>query len=217
MKVIFISDSRLCGVERINLGSNRNIVRRINYQCVPGLKLGDVKRYVRSESFENLCTQNRVVVFLSVGINNIPEDIYGRTGEELNILYKRIVKKFNQIETAVKTVAINAKVVIATIPPTDLKRTIRKYPHKSEKLGTITHNHQQSFENFVTRINEDFINDFNKKETRVHIPLHRALRQHRGRRGSVYSYNKLCDGLHPDCNLKKHWIEMKVSRLVQCI
>lgn len=90
--------------------------------------------------------------------------------------------------------AFNAKVIIATIPPKELERATRKYPHESEKLGKITHNHQKSYENFVSSINADFINDFNKKETQVHMSLHMTLRQHRGRRGSVYSYNKLCGG-----------------------
>ncbi|CAG2219780.1 unnamed protein product [Mytilus edulis] len=213
-----------------------NAVTNLNFELNSVITVDEVVKAIKSlknnkssgtdlilnEFLKNSCQKmidiySRVVVFLSVGINNIPEDIYGRTGEDLDVLYKRIVKKFNQIEIAVKTVAFNAKVVIATIPPKELERTIRKYPHKSEKLGTLTRNHQQSYENFVCRINEDFINDFNQKETQVHIPLHRALRQHRGRRGSVFSYNKLRDGLHPDHDLKKHWMEMIVSRLEQCI
>jgi hypothetical protein len=39
-----------------------------------------------------------------------------------------------------------------------------------------TRDHQTSYENFVCRINEEFINMFNNNETEVHIPLHRALR-----------------------------------------
>jgi uncharacterized protein (UPF0248 family) len=44
-----------------------------------------------------------------------------------------------------------------------------------------------SYENFVCRINEEFINMFNNNETEVHIPLHRALRV---RRGDRYQYYK---------------------------
>jgi uncharacterized protein (UPF0248 family) len=45
------------------------------------------------------------------------------------------------------------------------------------------------YENFVCRINEEFINMFNSNETEVHIPLHRALRVRRGGRGAGrYSY-----------------------------
>lgn len=91
---------------------------------------------ISSESFDNLCKQNHVV-FLSVGKNNIQEDIYDRTGEELKILYKRIVKKFNQIETAITTVAVYAKVVIATILLNDnilTRVTIRNYNSQSSAI-----------------------------------------------------------------------------------
>lgn len=76
-------------------------------------------------------------MFLSVGKNNIQEDIYDRTGEELKILYKRIVKKFNQIETAITTVAVYAKVVIATILLNDnilIRVTIRNYNSQSSAI-----------------------------------------------------------------------------------
>ena len=42
MRVIFISDSRLCGVERMSLGSSCSVVDKINYYCVPGLQLDGV-------------------------------------------------------------------------------------------------------------------------------------------------------------------------------
>jgi uncharacterized protein (UPF0248 family) len=102
--------------------------------------------------------------------------------------------------------------IIATIPPKDLIQTLLKYPHKSEKIETITRDHQTSYENFACRINEEFINMFNNNETEVHIPLHRALRV---RRGGRYQYYKLHDGLHPGDELKKDWMEMILTRLEQ--
>ena len=102
--------------------------------------------------------------------------------------------------------------IIATIPPKDLIQTLLKYPHKSEKIETITRDHQTSYENFVCRINEEFINMFNNNETEVHIPLHRALRV---RRGGRYQYYKLHDGLHPGDEVKKDWMEMILTRLEQ--
>jgi uncharacterized protein (UPF0248 family) len=82
-------------------------------------------------------------------------------------------------------------------------------PHKSEKIETITRDHQTSYENFVCRINEEFINMFNNNETEVHIPLHRALRVRRGGRGAGwYQYYKLHDCLHHGDELKKDWMEM---------
>ena len=56
MRVIFISDSRLCGVERMRLGSSSSVVNTINYYCVPGLQLDRVKQYINSERFEKLQT-----------------------------------------------------------------------------------------------------------------------------------------------------------------
>ena len=50
MRVIFISDSRLCGVERMSLGSSCSVVDKINYYCVPGLQLDGVTQYINSES-----------------------------------------------------------------------------------------------------------------------------------------------------------------------
>jgi hypothetical protein len=40
------------------------------------------------------------------------------------------------------------------MPPKDL--TLLKYPHKSEKIETITRDHQTSYETFVCRINEEY-------------------------------------------------------------
>jgi hypothetical protein len=34
MRVIFISDSRLCGVERMRLGSSSSVVNKINYSRI---------------------------------------------------------------------------------------------------------------------------------------------------------------------------------------
>lgn len=216
MRVIFISDSRLCGVERMRLGSSSSVVNKINYYCVPGLQLDGVKQYVHSERFEKLCRHHRVIVFLSVGVNDIPENIYDRTEQELTNVYERIIRKYQQVDQGIKSINRHIKLVIATIPPKDLIQTSLKYPQKSEKIETITREHQTSYENFVCRINEEFINMFNNKETKVHIPLHRALRVRRGRRGAGrYQYYKLHDGLHPGDELKKDWMEMILTRLEQ--
>lgn len=212
MRVIFISDSRLCGVERMSLGSSCSVVDKINYYCVPGLQLDRVKQYINSERFEKLCRHHRVVVFLSVGVNDILENIYDRTERELTKVYERVIRKYQQVDQGIKSINRHIKLIIATIPPKDLIQTLLKYPHKSEKIETITRDHQTSYENFVCRINEEFINMFNNNETEVHIPLHRALRV---RRGGRYQYYKLHDGLHPGDELKKDWMEMILTRLEQ--
>ena len=62
----------------------------------------------------------------------------------------------------------------------------------------------------------ELINMFNNNETKVHIPLHRALRVRRGRReAGRYQYYKLHDGRHPGDELKKKWMEMILTRLEQ--
>jgi hypothetical protein len=53
-------------------------------------------------------------------VNDIPENICDRTEGELTKVYERI------------------------IPPKDLIQTLLKYPHKSEKIETITRDHQSS-------------------------------------------------------------------------
>ena len=55
---------------------------------------------------------------------------------------------------------------------------------------------------------------FNNNETKVHIPLHGALRVGRERKGAGrYQYYKLHDGRHPGDELKKDWMEMILTRL----
>ena len=93
-------------------------------------------------------------------------------------------------------------------------QTLLKYPHKSEKIETITRDYQTSYENFVCIINEEFINMLNNNETKVHIPLHEALRVGRERKGAGrYQYYNLHDGRHPGDELKKDWMEMILTRL----
>ena len=128
-------------------------------------------------------------------MNDIPENIYDRTERELTKVYERVIReltkvyervirKYQQVDQGIKSINRHIKLIIATIPPKDLIQTLLKYPHKSEKIETITRDHQTSYENFVCRINEEFINMFNNNETEVHIPLHRALRVRRGGRGA---------------------------------
>ena len=117
-------------------------------------------QYINSERFEKLCRHHRVIVFLSVGVNDISENIYDRTERELTKVYERVIRKYQQVDQGIKSINRHIKLIIATIPPKDLIQTLLKYPHKSEKIETITRDHQTSYENFVCRINEEFINMF---------------------------------------------------------
>jgi hypothetical protein len=93
-------------------------------------------------------------------VNDIPENIYDRTERELTKVYERVIRKYQQVDQGIKSINRHIKLIIATIPPKDLIQTLLKYPHKSEKIETITRDHQTSYENFVCRINEEFINMF---------------------------------------------------------
>jgi hypothetical protein len=75
--------------------------------------------------------------------------------EKLTKVYERIIRKYQQVDQGIKSITRHIKLVIATIPPKDLIQTLLKYPHKSEKIETITRDHQTSYENFVCRINEE--------------------------------------------------------------
>ena len=117
-------------------------------------------QYINSERFEKLCRHHRVIVFLSVGVNDISvndisENIYDRTERELTKVYERVIRKYQQVDQGNKSINRHIKLIIATIPPKDLIQTLLKYPHKSEKIETITRDHQTSYENFVCRINEE--------------------------------------------------------------
>jgi hypothetical protein len=148
MRVIFISDSRLCGVERMSLGSSCSVVDKINYYCVPSL----VNLLIFSDyPFIYICQ------FSFSSIINIFQDIIHSYAQEYN----------------------NAVVSAQFLKPF----TINVLLHSIQ----LTRDHQTSYENFVCRINEEFINMFNNDETEVHIPLHRALRVRRGGRYLQYS------------------------------
>ena len=147
-------------------------------------------------------------------MNDIPENFNERPERELTKVYERIIRKYQQVDQGIKSINRHIKLVITTTPLKDLIQTLLKYPHKSEKIETITRDHQTSYENFVCIINEEFINMFNNNETKVHIPLHGALRVGRERKGAGrYQYYKLHDGRHPGDELKKDWMEMILTRL----
>ena len=108
------------------------------------------------------------------------------------------------------------RVIIATIPPKDLRYSVEKYPNKADiELYRITTRHQAAYEKFINRVNEQFVNKFNEDETRIHLALHTNLRIHRSRRrSSKFCYSKLYDGIHPRKSLKREWIE-KIRRAIQ--
>jgi len=194
MKTIIIGDSRLCGLAR--LGEDETTW----WHCVSGSKMSDHKTLLKSKKFKNYC-RSAVLVFICVGINDIPEDILSRTTDKLDHLYVNIVNKYRRIVKAAKKHNPNNRVVIGTIASKDLDKTIKKYPQKSEYIDRVTIEHQRAFEKFVQKINEQCSNVFNESETGVHIPLHRRLRQHRGRKRTQFHYHKFHDGFLPTSDL----------------
>jgi hypothetical protein len=73
-------------------------------------------------------------LILSTPHNLDPENIYDRTEQELTKVYERVIRKYQQVDQGIKSINRHIKLIIATIPPTDLIQTLLKYPHKSEKI-----------------------------------------------------------------------------------
>lgn len=200
MTTIILGDSRLKGLHRIRGFQGRHIVLNVT----SGAKLGDQKRFIKKERLQSI--KGRKLFCVCLGINDIREDIGA-----LNIdSQKRELTKVRQSITSIvqnirKYHSNNTQIVIATIPPKDVKKAAEKYPSKSYvQAENVDRNVQLDFENFVEKINNT-INSFNREESHVHLPLHRYVRIHRGSRRSKYYYDKFTDGLHPNEELKQKW------------
>ena len=108
------------------------------------------------------------------------------------------------------------RIIIATIPPKDLRHSVEKYPTKADiDFYRISTRHKAAYERFINRVNENFVNQFNEDETGIHLALHTNLRVHRSRgRASKFVYSKLYDGIHPRKFLKRVRFE-KIERTVE--
>ena len=134
----------------------------------------------------------------------------------MNKLFNDILNKFKGLIRAANRSNRHNKVILASIAPKNLNKTIAKYPNKCESIDKSTFEHQRAYESFIDRINKEYIQKFNCDHTRIHIPFHRSLRQHR-RRQEVenFYYYKLSDGLHPNSDLKKKWKEFLNKAIVE--
>ena len=200
MTTIILGDSRLKGIKQ------EAKFNRSNVQChvKPGSTFSRHKKYVR-----HLKNKHRQIsaFIVCLGVNDIPENIATLSKQKESKLFISVTKSIKSLVKKIKKHNDSVKVLIATIPPKDLKRSVEKYPQKASlTLEEITSAHQKTYEDFVSKIN-NFINDINAEETGVHLPLHVDLRIHRGRRGSSFYYHKLYDGLHPDDDLKTKWFD----------
>lgn len=195
MSSVILADSRLRGIEHEH--SFQSFILNVK----PGSQIKDHKKFVK----QLLKRKSPKLFIICVGINDIPEDIKDRTRNEREKLFVKITVKFHSLVKTIKK-SQNTKIIIATIPPKDLAKSVAKYPTKAAiEVDKITPAHQSEFEWFVARIN-NYIGDFNKTETGHHLPLHTQLRTHRSRRGSsAYRYTKFSDGLHPRESLKQTW------------
>ncbi|MES9884657.1 MAG: SGNH/GDSL hydrolase family protein [Sedimenticola sp.] len=198
MSAVLLTDSRFCGVE---LDPR---FRKFGLNVKPGSQIKDHKKYVKKQQKRK---SPPTIYVICVGINDIPDNLKDKTKSERQKLFVKITSKFRSLIKCIKKVKPSASIVVATIPPKDLLRSVTKYPHKSSlNISDITDSHQLAFEKFVIKVN-DFIDNLNKSETGQHLPLHTALRTHRGRRGSTrFRYHKFTDGIHPLQSLKDVWL-----------
>lgn len=211
MSTVILGDSRLRG-----LGKDK----RFN-DCVlhvrSGAKIQDHLSFVKQSKSES----EKKLFIICLGINNVRDDIKGLSSSERKNHYNEIIRHFNSLLRTIKRQNRDNKVVIATIPPKELLRSVQKYPEKSDlEAKYITDKHQVEFEKFIVEINDE-IADFNEKLTGHHLPLHSELRTHRGS-GSTYKrnpknktsqfrYYKLYDGLHPNSELLNRWTEKIIA------
>lgn len=215
MKTLIIGDSRVKGLGEIRIDSDEDIEKEVVYHCIPGGKIQDVKAYFKGRKFKKL-NKHRLLICVCIGINDIPENIHEREKQSVNNLFHDILNKFKGLIRAANRKNRHNKVILATIAPKDLTKTIAKYPNKCESIDKVTFEHQRAFESFIDKINKEYIQDFNCENTGIHIPFHRSLRQHR-RREKVehFYYHKLSDGLHPITDLKKKWKEFLNKAIVE--
>lgn len=211
MTTVILGDSRLRGIDRESFFQRESIVLRVR----PGSSLKSHKiQLKRDKTFWKSNTLKSCII--CVGINDIPENIADLSNQGQNRLFVKITKRLARLTEKVKKYCASGKVIVATIPPKDLRRSIEKYPqHAVLAVNELTREHQKQFEIFVDRLNK-FVNELNVKGTGIHMPLHVNLRIHRGRRGSKFYYDKLIDGLHPNDELKKTWFQ-KIQELCQTL
>ncbi|MES9879299.1 MAG: SGNH/GDSL hydrolase family protein [Sedimenticola sp.] len=198
MSTVVLADSRLKGIEK-----DPNFPPSFfTFNVKSGSRIKDHKQFVKRLGREHRAYN---LFIIAVGINDIPDDIADKTDNCVNKLLTKVTSKYHVLCRTIKKSNSNAQIVIATIPPKHLLRSIQKYPQKSPiDVQQVTDKHQSSFAQFLSRVNT-YINDFNTRETGRHLPLHTNLRNHRGRRRTKFRYDKFTDGLHPSTELKRNW------------
>lgn len=201
MATIILADSRFKAIRKEKTFQNKPFILNIK----PGSIITDHSDFVKN--LNETITNKSCLFIISVGINEIPENIGDFSESKIDKVRSKIRHHFKSLAKTIRQCNSSAKIVIATIPPRDLFVSIPKYSAQScLAVNEITSRHQQAFEDFVTCINETVINRFNEKNTGEHLPLHLQMRTHRGRRGSsAYRYHKLRDGLHPTYDFARCW------------
>lgn len=195
MPVLFLADSRFVNVH-ISV-PDVNVVQHV----VCGSRISDHTRYVHE--LADISSFSLFVICL--GINDIKDYI---PDHRVSSFYDYVTVQFTNLVNEIRQRNITCKIIIGTVPPKHLKRSIRKYPtHSALSYTDITPTCQQNHEQFVMKLNSEFIHDFNESNTGVHLALHTHLRTHRSRgRISRFNYFKLYDGLHPSQSLKHDWV-----------
>ena len=193
------TDSHFTGLKAHITSPNvkTNVIRGGGVNCV--------KRLLKAKIKQN--TSHRAKLYIvCISVNDIPEGVYDVSEQRLEEIYSNLIFSLRRIKTLVQKLNAQNKLIIATIPPKDLRQAVEKYPDRADiELYRITTRHQGAYERFVTRVN-------NESETGIHNPLHADLRIHRSRgRSSKYFYNKLYDRLHTCASLKQKWFRVQTA------
>ena len=209
MTTIVLADSRLKGIESERYFRDDSV----HLNVVSGSKIKDHKRFVRNLRKNKVYKSGQRLLFvISVGINDIPDNLSDKSVSKRRKVFKRVTGRYQSLVKEINKFGNKCKIVIATVPPKDLRKCANKYPAKSLiPSDKITDEHQLEFSGFINKLNS-YIKEYNEKTTQCHLPFHVPFRTHRGRRGSSkFYFHKLKDGIHARTVVKQTWFKKIVN------
>ena len=125
MTTVVLGDSRLKGLHSLEGYQASNIYLNIH----SGARFKDQKRFKKRRWLRSVSGRKLFIVCL--GINAIPELAISGQTVELTKVRRKIFSVVDQIRKYHSTVQI----ILATIPPKDVRRSAEKYPEKIARVG----------------------------------------------------------------------------------
>ena len=113
-----------------------------------------MKRLVREKARLNHFRRPKLFI-ICIGINDIPEGLYDLSERRQEEIYYNLVHSFKKIKDYVQRINRSNRVIIAIIPPKDLRHSVEKYPNEADiEIYRITTRHHVAYEKFIYRVNE---------------------------------------------------------------